>query len=69
MLRLLFVVLLLANGLYFAWSEGALAAFGYVPASLTEREPQRMSQQIRPQALVIRPAPAPSAPAPVRNGQ
>ncbi|MDM0044600.1 sporulation protein [Variovorax dokdonensis] len=74
-MRLLLLVLVLANGIYFAWSHGGLAAFGFAPASLAEREPQRMSQQIRPQALVIRndakasPAPSesPSGSAPARS--
>jgi hypothetical protein len=70
-LRLLFIVLVLANGVYFAWSQGALAAFGFVPASFAEREPQRLSQQIRPQALVIRSSAASAASdsSPARTGQ
>lgn len=63
-MRLLFVVLVLANGFYFAWSQGALAAFGFVPTSFAEREPQRISQQIRPQALVIRSNAPQATPAP-----
>jgi len=70
-LRLIFVLLLLANGLYFAWSQGALAAFGVVPAGFAEREPQRLTQQVRPQALIVSAVPAPaSGPVPpARNGQ
>jgi hypothetical protein len=62
MLRVLVLALLLANGLYFAWSQGALAVFGLVPAALGEREPQRLQQQVRPEMLVIKPtAAAPAA--------
>jgi len=56
MLRILLVVLVLANGLYFAWTQGALAAFGLLPAAFSEREPQRLAQQVRPGALQITPA-------------
>jgi hypothetical protein len=60
--RILLLVLVLANGLYFAWSQGALAAFGLLPASYSEREPQRMAQQVRPGALQIRPGASSSSP-------
>jgi hypothetical protein len=49
MLRLLVLLLLLANGLYFAWSDGWLRAYGYGPA--VQSEPQRLSQQLHPEAL------------------
>ena len=49
MLRLAVLVLVLANGLYFAWSQGLLQTFGVAPAQ--QSEPQRLSQQIRPEAL------------------
>ena len=49
MLRLFVLILMLANGLYFAWSEGYLRAYGFAPAQ--QREPQRMVQQIRPEAI------------------
>ncbi len=51
MLRLLVLLLLLANGAYFAWSKGLLAAYGLAPAS--QSEPQRLEQQIRPEAMRI----------------
>ncbi len=51
MLRLLVLLLLLANGAYFAWSKGLLAAYGLAPAS--QSEPQRLEQQIRPEAIRI----------------
>lgn len=49
MLRLFVLILILSNGLYFAWSEGLLRAYGFAPAQ--QREPQRMEQQIRPEAI------------------
>lgn len=64
-LRLLLVVLLLANAGYFLWTRGDLAGFGLAPASLAEREPQRMARQIHPEWLQIRKeAPKAAAPAP-----
>lgn len=49
MLRLLVLILLLANGLFFAWSQGLLAPYGWEPAS--QAEPQRLTQQIAPERL------------------
>lgn len=65
-LRALVVLLLLANLFYFAWARGGLALFGAVPARLGQREPERLSQQIRPQLLQIRKdeSPAPASPRP-----
>ena len=51
MLRLLALVLLLANAGYFAWTHGLLADYGYAPAAQTE--PQRLTQQIRPEAMQL----------------
>lgn len=51
MLRLLVLVLLLANGLFFAWSHGLLRAYGFAPAPVNE--PQRMAQQIRPESIKL----------------
>ncbi len=48
-LRLLVLVLLLANGAYFAWARGLLADYGFEPS--TQAEPQRLDQQIQPQAM------------------
>ena len=67
MLRLLALLLVLANGAYFAWSHDLLRAAGMGPAQ--ESEPQRVAQQIQPQQLQILKAtpslaPAASAPAP-----
>ena len=49
MLRLLVLLLALANIGYFAWTRGALAPLGLVPSVQTE--PQRMGTQIRPDAI------------------
>ena len=51
MLRLLVLLLLLANAGYFAWSHGTLAPYGFAPAA--QSEPQRLAQQLRPEALRI----------------
>lgn len=49
MLRLLVLILLLANGLYFAWGNGFLLGYGFGPAQ--QSEPQRMAQQVAPDAV------------------
>ena len=49
MLRLVVLALMLVNGLYFAWSQGLLQSWGAAPTQ--QSEPQRLSQQIRPEAL------------------
>ena len=51
MLRLLVLILLLANGLFYAWSEGWLRAYGFAPASVSE--PQRVQQQIKPENVTL----------------
>jgi hypothetical protein len=51
MLRLIVLVLVLANGVYFAWRDGWLHAYGFGPTA--QREPQRMVQQIKPESLRI----------------
>ncbi len=51
MLRSFVLVLILANGLYLAWSQGWLRAQGFAPTP--QSEPQRMTQQIRPEAVRI----------------
>ncbi|NKE66652.1 hypothetical protein RAMLITH_12530 [Ramlibacter sp. RBP-2] len=51
MLRLVVLLLVLANAGYFAWSQGLLAAWGFAPAATGE--PQRLRQQIKPEALRI----------------
>ena len=49
MLRLVAIALLLANGLYFAWTSGWLADMG-LPAA-QQREPERLQAQIDPGTL------------------
>ncbi|MCX8518278.1 MAG: hypothetical protein ORN29_09525 [Rhodoferax sp.] len=49
MLRWLVLLLLLANGAYFAWGQGYLKPVGLGPAS--QSEPQRLAQQIHPEAI------------------
>ena len=51
MLRTLVYVLLAANALYFSWSMGLLAGLGLEPTSGTE--PQRIAQQLQPDALQV----------------
>ncbi len=54
MLRLIVLLLLLANGAYYAWSQGLLLPWGSGPAQ--QAEPQRLTQQIQPEAIrVLRP--------------
>ena len=53
MLRLLVLLLLLANAAYFAWSQNLLAPVGLAPAQ--QSEPQRVAQQVRPDAIRILP--------------
>lgn len=54
MLRVFVLVLILANGLYLAWSQGWLRAQGFAPVQ--QSEPQRIVQQIRPEAVRILPS-------------
>lgn len=49
MLRLFVLILLLANGLFFVWSQGLLKAYGLGPAP--QNEPHRLAQQIHPEKL------------------
>ncbi len=51
MLRILILALILANGAYFAWSQGMLRDYGFAPAD--PGEPLRMAQQVQPQALRV----------------
>ena len=68
-MRALVIALLLGNLGYFAWTQGAFGAFGWLPAQFTEREPQRIGNQLRPELLqsaplgAAVPAGAPLAPA------
>jgi hypothetical protein len=49
MLRLLVLLLVLANAGYWAWSQGLLASYGLAPAVQTE--PQRLGTQIHPESI------------------
>jgi hypothetical protein len=49
MLRLIVLVLLLANAGWYAWVHGYLLPWGVGPVQ--QSEPQRLAQQIRPEAL------------------
>ena len=51
MLRLIVLLLLLANAGYFAWSQNLLASWGVAPAQ--QSEPHRVEQQIKPQAVRV----------------
>jgi hypothetical protein len=51
MLRLTVLLLVLANAMYFAWSQGLLAPWGIAPAQ--QSEAQRLEQQIKPQSLRV----------------
>lgn len=63
MLRALVLVLLLANAAYFAWTQGWLMAFNLGP--VPQAEPQRLAQQINPEAMRLLGSPTPAAVAPV----
>lgn len=54
MLRVLLLVLILANGLFWAWREGWLSVIGMAPVS--QREPQRLQQQVAADVLRVLPA-------------
>lgn len=54
MLRLAVLLLLLANGVYYAWSQGLLLPWGWGPVPQTE--PYRLEQQIRPERIRVLPA-------------
>lgn len=68
MLRLMVLVLLVLNLGYYAWGQGWLLAYGWGPGQ--QREPQRVAQQVHPEAVTvllgkdIAPAPPPTASAP-----
>ena len=53
MLRTLVLLLLLANGGYYAWSQGLLQSWGFAPHQ--QAEPQRLQQQIHPELLRVLP--------------
>ena len=51
MLRLVVLVLLALNLGYYAWGQGWLLVYGWGPAQ--QREPQRMAQQVHPEAVTL----------------
>jgi hypothetical protein len=51
MLRAIVLFLLLLNGVYFAWGQGWLLAYGFGP--MPQHEPHRVAQQIRPEAITL----------------
>ena len=60
MLRWMLALVVVANLQFLAWSQHWLAPLGLGPVS--QSEPQRLSQQMHPEAIVLRPArPAASA--------
>jgi hypothetical protein len=64
MLRALAALLVLANVAFWAWSQGWLDGIVGVKAR-GDREPERLSQQLHPELVVVLPAmPAPAASAP-----
>ena len=67
MLRAIALALLLANAAYFAWGQGLLAAYGMAPAR--QSEPERLAQQVRPEALQVSLAAAPQPAAIVATAQ
>lgn len=60
MLRLIVLVLIVLNVGFYARGQGWLMAYGWGPTP--QREPQRLAQQIHPEALLIVPGAAASAP-------
>jgi hypothetical protein len=52
MLRLFALLLLLANGLFFAWSNSYLSPWGFAPAA--NHESFRLTEQIEPERIVIK---------------
>jgi len=71
MLRLLILLLLLANATYLAWSQHWLADLGAWAAPARQHEPARAAQQIKPELVTLldsAPPPAPPTPAPPCKG-
>ena len=53
MLRALALSLLGANALLWAWTQGWLGTLAPAPPALQGREPERLQQQVRPEALTV----------------
>lgn len=60
MLRALVLLLVAANLAFFAWSRGWLAPMLMPPMS-SEREPERLGQQLRPESVRLLDEPAAQA--------
>ncbi len=54
-MRTLLIVLLLANGAVYAWTQGWLEPMFPAPGS-SEREPARLTAQVNPEAVKVLPA-------------
>lgn len=52
MLKVLVLLLVVANGLFFAWTEGAMPGLGPSPSE-SGRDLQRWTQQLRPEAVQL----------------
>lgn len=59
MLRLILVLVIVANVLFLAWSQHWLAPLGLVPS--TQSEPERLQRQINPEMIRLHTPPAASA--------
>lgn len=64
MLRFVVGLLLIANALYFVWSQGHLAPLGLAPVDPSE--PERLQAQIRPESLRLLNAPKDAAASPAK---
>ena len=53
MMRALAGLLIGANLLFYAWTQGWLGPLAPVPPGLQGREPERLAQQVRPEALTV----------------
>jgi hypothetical protein len=51
MLRWVLLVLVIANAVFFSWSQGLWAAQGWAPARLSE--PERLQQEVQAQAIRV----------------
>ena len=65
MLRLLILALVLANTGYWAYTHGLLATYGWAPP--VSAEPERLNQQIHPEAMRLRPPTAAASAAGARD--
>ena len=52
MIKWLALVLIVANGVFWAWAQGWLGAAWPAPGE-RQREPQRLQQQVRPESIVV----------------